>query len=374
MNTLHKLWDRPLIQRLGMLRPGTLRIAYVAAKSDLGTFRYRAFNPVECLNDSSENITASYFFLPDLDRVDDFSDYADVLVAVRLPYDGRVDRLFRKFSHRGKKVYFDIDDLVIDVRYDTLVAANLGYRLEGEHLYWWSAFISNWRKTLSFADEVITTNPHLAAAISEISPHPVHVVPNTLNRHQLEVPISAKESVEGGLHVGYFSGSQSHDHDFEVARQALINHLEASPLSRLTIVGHLESLTGFDGLESQVRRLPFMDFLDLQNALGSVDLNIVPLQNSPFTEAKSELKYFEAAVAGTLTLASSNAIFGSVITDGVNGFLARPTEWGAKLDLIASMTTQHRKAVADAARSHALQNYSPEALLEHLTRIFGTGA
>jgi glycosyltransferase involved in cell wall biosynthesis len=309
-----------------------------------------------------------------LDRIDDLSDYADVLMAVRLPYDGRVDRLFRKFSNRGKKIYFDIDDLIIDGRYDTLVAANLGYRLEGEDLYWWSAFIANWRKALSLADEVITTNAHLAAAIAEISPHPVHVVPNTLNQHQLDVTISPKASVGAGLHIGYFSGSKSHDHDFEVARQALITHLEASPSSRLTVVGHLESLTGFDSVQSQVTRLPFMDFLDLQDALRSVDLNIVPLQNSAFTEAKSELKYFEAAVAGTPTLASSTAVFGSVITDGVNGFLARPSEWGAKLDMIAGMTTPHRAAVADAARSHALANYSPEALLQHLKRIFVTGA
>ena len=374
MNTLHKLWDRPLIQRLAMLKTGTLRIAYVAAKSDLGTFRYRAFNPVECLNNSSEEITASYFFLSDLDRIDDLSAYADVLVAVRLPYDGRVDRLFRKFSNRGKKIYFDIDDLIVDGRYDTLVAANLGYRLEGEDLYWWSAFISNWRKALSFADEVITTNPHLAAAIAEISPHPVHVVPNTLNQHQLDVPLLPQGSPSGGLHIGYFSGSKSHDHDFEVARQAIIDHLETSPSSRLTIVGHLESLTGFDSVEGQVRRLPFMDFLELQNALGSVDLNIVPLQNSAFTEAKSELKYFEAAVAGTPTLASSNAVFGSVITDGVNGFLARPSEWGAKLDMIARMATEQRTTIADAARSHALAHYSPEALLRHLKGIFVAGA
>jgi glycosyltransferase involved in cell wall biosynthesis len=159
-----------------------------------------------------------------------------------------------------------------------------------------------------------------------------------------------------------------------VARQALITHLEASPSSRLTVVGHLESLTGFDSVQSQVTRLPFMDFLDLQDALGSVDLNIVPLQNSAFTDAKSELKYFEAAVAGTPTLASSTAVFGSVITDGVNGFLARPSEWGAKLDMIAGMTAQQRTTVADAARSHALANYSPAALLQHLKRIFVTGA
>jgi glycosyltransferase involved in cell wall biosynthesis len=117
-----------------------------------------------------------------------------------------------------------------------------------------------------------------------------------------------------------------------------------------------------------------MDFLDLQSALGSVDLNIVPLQNSPFTGAKSELKYFEAAVAGTPTLASTNAVFGSVITDGLNGFLAQPHEWGAKLDMIARMTTPQRAAVADAARSHARATYSPDALLRHLTRIFITGA
>ncbi len=373
MTGLHELWNLPLVERLAMLKTNTVRIAYIAVKPDFGTFRYRAFNPVDCVNNSGERISASFFFLSDLERIDDLSDYADVVVAVRLPYDGRVDRLFRRFSRLGKKVFFDIDDLLIDQRFDTLVAANLGNRLEGEDLYWWSAFIANWSKALSLADGIITTNEHLASAISETTTKPVHVVPNTFNRYQKAVPPTPKQKPQVGLHVGYFSGSESHEHDFEVARQALLDFLEESPSSRLTIVGHLEPLTGFETVQNRLEQVPFMDFLDLQKVLGSVDLNIVPLQSGPFTSAKSELKYFEAALAGTVTLASKNAVFENVISDGVNGFLASPSEWRAKLHSIENLTLQQLTSVAETARSHALEGYSPEALLLHLKRIFIEG-
>lgn len=372
----HELWKEPLLTRMALLRPGTTRIAYVAAAPDLGTFRYRAFNPVDCLRDRQSALSASYFFLSDLEKLDDLSDIADVLVAVRLPYDARVDRLFRKFSRRGKRVFFDIDDLVIDASLDTVVASNLGYQLVGESLYWWSAFISNWNKTLSLADEIITTTATLAGAIAGVTSKPIHVIPNTFNRHQNEVSSLSERPAKpaGALHLGYFSGSKSHEHDFDVVAPALVEFLSESPESRLTLVGHLDIGRKLHAVSSQVKQKPFVDFLELQRELSNVDLNIVPLQRSPFTDAKSELKYFEAAIAGTPTSASANPVFSSVITDGLNGFLAKPTEWGSKLRAISGLSAEELRQIGGAAREHAFANYSPDALHAHLERIFVHGA
>ena len=67
--------------------------------------------------------------------------------------------------------------------------------------------------------------------------------------------------------------------------------------------------------------------MNLQLALANVDLNIAPLQDNVFTNCKSELKYFEAAAAGTVTIASPTYAFRNSIVDGVNGFFASPIDW-----------------------------------------------
>lgn len=373
MSGKHELWSDSLLNRLSWLTPDTHRIAYVAAKPDMGTFRYRAFNPVNALRGTDETLSASYFFLSDLDRIDNLSLYADTLVAVRLPYDDRVDRLFRTFSRQGKKVLFDIDDLVVDVAFDSTVAANLGYELRGESLYWWTAFVANWGKSLSLADEIITTTANLKQAISRITAKPIHIIPNTFNRFQLEASPASPESTDRGtgLHIGYFSGSKSHEHDFRVALPALIDYLSSSPGSRLTIGGHLEGGRELERFGSRVTRLPFMDFRDLQRAVSGVDLNIAPLQNSPFTAAKSELKYFEAALSWTPTLASTHSVFDDVITPGTTGFLSSATGWGESLRDIEAIGAKKREAVARQAREHSLSAYSPDTLRAHMKSVFG---
>lgn len=51
-------------------------------------------------------------------------------------------------------------------------------------------------------------------------------------------------------------------------------------------------------------------------------LNIAPLEINRFCEAKSELKYFEAALVRVPTVASPTQPFKNAIQHGVNGFLA----------------------------------------------------
>ena len=368
----HPLWNHSLAQRLALLRKGTYRVAYLAPKPDLGTFRYRAFNPTEALKSSSTH-SASYFFYSDLALLDDLSSWADALVLVRAPYDQRLDSIYRQFRNVGKKVYFDIDDLVFDSRYATLVASNLGYELQEEELNQWSAFISNTGLALSRADEIITTNDYLAARIRDFVELPIHVVPNTFNsyQHTRSEALPVRTPGPQGLSLGYFSGSHSHVLDFGVVASALVAFLSHSPHSRLTVVGHLALPAELETFTERITRLPFMDFLELQQAICEVDVNIVPLQSSDFTSGKSELKYFEAGLVSTPTLASRTPVFEAAISEGKTGFLADSGTWLDRLHEIEGFSPERRQAVGEAARLDAHKRYSPESLVEHLTAVFG---
>jgi len=62
----------------------------------------------------------------------------------------------------------------------------------------------------------------------------------------------------------------------------------------------------------------------------------MPLENTVFHECKSENKWMEAGLVSVPTVASWNEELGSVIHDGVDGFLCKNTEeWQKKLNLLA---------------------------------------
>jgi glycosyltransferase involved in cell wall biosynthesis len=255
-----------------------------------------------------------------------------------------------------------------------VVASNLGYVLEEEELNQWTAFISNIGSALRASDGVITTNPYLAERISDVTSLPIFVAPNTFNEAQREASNTALEKTKPrntGLHMGYFSGSPSHSLDFAVVAGQLSSFLQESRDSRLTIVGHLEVPPELEEVSEQITTEPFMDFLSMQSLLRGVDLNIVPLQDSPFTWSKSELKYFEAALVETPTLASATPVFQEAIRHGVTGYLSGSTQWLETLRHIESQGPQSLASVGQNARSSVLSVYSPLALAEKLDSILG---
>lgn len=361
----HYIWSHSLAQRIGMLRPKTIRVAFLAVQPDYGTFRYRCFNPVDAINKHSKRVSASYFFYKDLAYIDNLAQYADVLVVSRCPYDAKLDRLFRRFKNASKKIIFDIDDLVFDPKHATLVASNLGYPLEKADLTNWTAFICSIGASLNAADEVVTTTEYLGSLIRESTNAPVHIVPNTFNNAQQQISdacLKLPRPDKSGLHIGYFSGSLSHSHDFSIVKHQIQRFLEISEDSRLTVVGHLEIPKELSSLRDRILVEPFMDFLAMQDVLLDVDLNIVPLQESLFAWSKSELKFFEAALVETPTLASRNPVFSQAIEDGITGFLADSTSWLDALVEINSLSKKKLESVGQAARKIALKNYSPQKL------------
>ena len=148
----------------------------------------------QALNNGSKEVSASYFYLSDLQHIENLADYADSLVIFRTPYDTDVDRVMTRFRRAGKKVFFDIDDLVFDVRFAPLVTSNLNYKLFGKDIDQWFAFISNIGACLSLCDHVITTNSYIAQRLAEFVDLPVSVIPNFLNEEQLTVSAPLWES------------------------------------------------------------------------------------------------------------------------------------------------------------------------------------
>jgi glycosyltransferase involved in cell wall biosynthesis len=190
------------------------------------------------------------------------------------------------------------------------------------------------------------------------------VIPNFLHQEQQAVSAALYEAKrssgfrsDGTITVGYFSGSPTHNRDFAVAAPALARLMDEDPRIRLRVVGRLgirggaDTLPGFSAkLDSRVEFCPLQDPMNLQRLIAEVEINMAPLQNNLFTNCKSELKFFEAAIAGTITVATPTYTFSRAIVDGETSFLANAVEWDDKLRAACRMVDDPARYSAMAER------------------------
>jgi glycosyltransferase involved in cell wall biosynthesis len=369
---LHTMpWERPLTARLKDLQRGALRVAYVYERAEPGTFRYRCYNMAQAINQADSDMSASYFFLQDLLAIDRLSDYADVLVLVRVRYDSDVERLIRSFRLANKPVLYDIDDHIFTLEATPLLVASLDQGLTRfGRVEKWVGVVGRIRHSLEEVDGIITTTDFLADKLREQFEVPVSVIPNFLNSEQWQysetlrasrVPPPADSPI-----IGYFSGSASHNRDYQIAEEGLAHVLERYPSARLRIAGYLEPPASLHRFLNRIDRLPFMDFLGLQKAISEVSLNLSPLQHNAFSYSKSELKYFEAAAAGVLTVASPAPVFQNAITHNSNGYIADGLSWPEVLENALTATPEEVADRAQVALDHVATTYTPHAQSSHI--------
>jgi O-antigen biosynthesis protein len=331
-----------LYERLATLGQGQVRVAYFAENVQSSTFRYRAANMVAVLNilaDAKEvQTSAACFFTGDLQYAADIEASADILVISRVRHDFATTALVQQFNAQGKKVWFDIDDWVFDPQAIGLIIHTAGQTESDEVLNYWHAVVSRMRQMLLLCDGAITTNRYLAQKLSKFVNMPIKVIPNFANEQQLAVsqPLYLNKlnlvAIEAqAIKLGYFSGSASHNRDITLLFPALEIIMAGDPRVQLVLVGPIElgeQAVRFEQLYSnRITRHGFTDYVYLQQLIAEVDFNLVPLQTNEFTHCKSELKYVDAAIVGTLTISSPTHAYAAAIQHGHNGYLAADSEW-----------------------------------------------
>jgi len=345
-------------------------VAYLYEVPDTSTFRYRVFNMVEALDadPSSERISATWFTRAEMPILERLIGEVRTLVICRTRYTARLDNLVTRARASGCRVLFDVDDLIFDNRYVNLVLETLDRQSTEAILDEWSAAMSRLGAMLRLCDGAITTNHFLAKCIEDFAQLPTWVAANFLNGLQLERSAeirrdkNASPPPERVTSIGYFSGTPTHNRDFELVSTALANVMTRHAHVRLLIVGFLDVGSELRGFGDRIDILPLADFLTLQTLIGSTGVNIVPLQTNVFTNCKSELKYFEAAIVETPTLATPNYSFRLAIDDGVNGYLVDAYDWERRIEQ-AVCGDLDLAGVAERGLDHVLRWYTPAAQL-----------
>ena len=137
--------------------------------------------------------------------------------------------------------------------------------------------------------------------------------------------------------------------------------MQRHPEVELWLGGLLEPSRTLDAFGDRVRRMPFRPWYELPAVLRDTDICLAPLAlDNRFNEAKSAIKWLEAALVATPTIASPTEPFREAIDPGRTGFLAgTEQEWEEAVELLIGSAAERARVGARAQRE-ALLHYSPE--------------
>ena len=276
--------------------------------------------------------------------------------------------ILERCANKNIPVMFDIDDMVYDPIFIQEIVNEM--KLNQQHLDGWTFGAGLYSDVASKAIGGITTGLYLAKDMHRYFGYPVYVIPNSLNKAQLNVHVEDVKKPTDKFVMGYFSGSKTHQSDFNQIVGVLSEFLQKHEDSYLEIVGELDLPSELNKYENRIIKKGRMSLTDLQKEIASVNLNIVPLINTSFNSSKSELKFYEAAIANTVTLASCSYTYDHAIEDGVNGYKAHNIkEWGEKLEYIYNHKNDLEK-IAQTAKEYSLVNYYNINMLNALENMF----
>lgn len=269
-------------------------------------------------------------------------------VIFRCPFQKSVDILIKQIRMEKKKIFFDIDDLVIDTKYTDTIPYVQSLSDKERQLY--NNNVNNMKKTLFLTDGCITTTERLCLELHGYVRN-VLINRNTASKEmiQLSERVLTKKRKTEKVKIGYFSGSLTHNADIQLILPVLKNVLKRHTEVELHFVGELSIPSELNEWSSQIVVHSFVKWRQLPELISQVDINLCPLQNSIFNEAKSENKWIEAALVKVPTIASKIGAFDCMIQDGKTGILCENLqEWNEKLEILIQ-NSDLRETIANEA-------------------------
>lgn len=159
--------------------------------------------------------------------------------------------------------------------------------------------------------------------------------------------------------IFYGSGTKAHNRDFnDIAAPALLDVLGRQPHVRLVIAGYLQLDRRFAPFADRVLQLGFSsDVSAYWETLSGADINLAVLAPSPMSDAKSEIKWLEAAMCGIPSVVSATQTYRDILVDGEDAFLAQtPQDWSRAIDALVR-DADLRGRVGRQARAKAVREY-----------------
>ncbi len=277
------------------------------------------------------------------------------------------------------RVVFDTDDLIF--RHDIATIDMIdGIRSQNLSEARTSELYRRFRAVMDQADVCFCSTRELADQIRR-TPKPAYVLPNGFDYDSFMAARRAMRQWRAGksdqlIRIGYASGTRTHQRDFAIAAKAIARVLAEHDDCRLVLFG--TAATGLATLDidefpclkpvaHQIEWREMVPLLDLPNELARFDINLAPLEvGNVYCEAKSELKYFEAALVDVCTIASPTGPMARAMKHNETGLLAAtPDDWYVYLKKLA-LEPELRSRMSRAALYDVMVQFGPNKQQEQL--------
>jgi len=362
---------------------GRQRIVFVSGEAHTPGHSYR----VEMVADSLSACGYEVLILPQeqlasqLKRVNG----ANALVIWRAAWSKSIAAAVALARRAGTKVVFDIDDLMIDPALARIEIVD-GIRSQNFKESTIADLYRGMQETMMAADFCTCTTKPLATAMRRFQ-KTTFVIPNGFDdiRYRASRKAAAEQDRypdDGLVRIGYAGGSRTHQKDLACAVPAVARILKEYTHCRLVLF-HLETPAGYlpcldvhefpelAELGGQIEWRRIVPFQELPAEITRFDINLAPLEvGNAFCEAKSELKYFEAAIVNVPTVASPTIPYAETMIHGRTGFLAGNTgEWYEALKCLVE-APDLRRQIGKAAFLDVLWRFGPERRAQLAAAIF----
>lgn len=319
--------------------------------------RYRAHLPAEALRELDIHCDIRHYRHPDVDRL---GALADAVVMYRVPATVQVVNYIAGLRMRRIPVFFDVDDLIFDPALRSEIPAM--EILPPDEAEVWIEGVRRYRATLECCDAFIGSTNALVEHARDVIGLPSFRFANGVGKLLAQRSDSEHRRARsaGRIRIGYLSGTDTHGQDWLYVEEAVARVLDENPDVELWLVGLIEPSAAISRHASRIVRRPFLPWHELPSVLRDLHINLAPLApGSRFNDAKSAVKWLEAALVATPTVASPTEPFLEVIDHGRDGYVAADSEeWYRSISSLVSDPVR-RENFGERSRRKALLRFAP---------------
>lgn len=317
--------------------------------------RYRTDHMIEALESTGKKVGKVFYYELKPEHIKRYNTF----IFYRCPWLPDFEDIFRDIRGKNKVSIYAVDDLVIDRKYtDTLPVVQT--MLPEDRLVYDDG-VNRHGKLMRHCDYAITTTKALADELRKYDNFKeVYIDRNSMSDEMVYWADKAMKDVERDndkIVIGYFSGTNTHNEDFQMVAPALVRILKKYKNVYIKVAGRLDAPTALKGFEDRLIFTPYVNWRRLPFELRECDITLSPLVDTLFNRAKSEIKWSESALVEVATVASNIGAFEEIVEDRKTGILTENTEdgWFDSISLLVE-NEDLRRRIATQAHDYVVKN------------------
>ncbi len=295
-----------------------------------------------------------------------------ILVLHRVAWDSEGSFVKKFAKEHSIPLVYDIDDYVFEPKIiPTIRGVDVLPESKKDE---YNKTVKRYRDTLVNCDFAIAATDYLKDRVEELG------IKSFVHRNALKneiVTISEKirnkKKNPDEIILGYFSGTYTHNYDFKECSDAVLQIFQEFKDVKLMVVGPVDLSSEFDQFSDRIMKHDLVNIKKVPELLSKVDINLAALEpNNSFSQAKSELKYFEAGIANVPTIASAIGSYQHAISNGKNGFIAHNKEEWMKFLRELITDEELRRRISSEAVNDCYSRYTNKARSKDAKLLFQT--